>query len=511
MGPGLVPMLWFFIFFPFGDDATRGRLFYQTGTVVDQQPIQALMGNPPTAVPASVLSCQNCHGRRGHGRSEGGMIPADITWDALTRPYELLTETGRRRPAYTVPLLVRAITKGIDSAGNPLDPNMPRYQLNERQVADLIAWLRSMEHVQDPGIGDHTIRIGLLGPDGHSSARTDAETAWRAYAAELAAQGGIYGRALELPFLALSGAPDKDMALLRNFVAHQAPFMLVMLGQTTVPPHVADFAHQQEIPLLGGQSLAPPALYREVFYLYAGMGMQGQTLAQYVEKTTGKGLAYILTQPGFEKGAEAIVDGCVQDGWLTRPEIIVLHPNRENLASLKRLVAHKPKYLFNMGLFNKEVDLLASLLEEANHQCTVLTPESLVTPAWLTSRQAWQNLLLTTSVHAKNLAKGGAVYQALVKNQGLARQPNAHRLAALATAVLLQEVLLACGRDLNRETMIRQLEKIFRFETGFAPAVSYNPNRRIGVNEIYLHTYDHRQKLSQYVDSLSLSGAYGGR
>jgi len=438
------------------------------------------------------------------------MIPADITWNVLTRPYDLLTESGRRRPAYTIPLLIRAITRGIDSAGNRMDANMPRYQLDEAQAADLIAWLRRMDEVQDPGIGEKTLRIGLLGPGGGSASRTDAETAWQAFAAELASRGGIYERELELISLPLSGSPDEDTAALREFVARETPFILVMLGQTAVPPHVADFAHHREIPLLGGQSLAPPSLYREVFYLYPGVGTHGRMLAAFVERTQGEGVAFILTRPGFEKGADAIIDGCVQDGWLTRPEVVVLDPNRGYEASLKRLVAQKPTYIFNMGLFDKEVSRLASMLEEAELQCTVLSPESLTTPAWLIARKAWKKLLVTASLHAKDLEKGGAVYRELVLGQKLAAQPNSAHLAALAAAVLIEDVLFACGRDLSREAFIRQLERKFRFETGFAPAVSFNPNRRIGVEEIYLHAYDHQQSKSRFLDSLSLANTQGG-
>lgn len=490
---------------PGEDDAiARGRQFYLTGEFSDGSTTDALMGEPATTVPASVLPCMNCHGRRGYGRPEGGMLPANITWDVLTRPYELVTENGRRRPAYDAVSLVRAITHGLDSGGETLDANMPRYQLNAQQAADLVAWLRHMQQERDPGIETDRVRIGLIGARGNSQAGLDASATWQAFARDLAKRGGIYGRRMELVPLGITGNPVRDTADLRTFVQKHQPFMLVMLGETAVPPHLAHFAHNREIPLVGGRAVAPPRFYPEVFYLYPGEGVHGQVLAAYAERTQGQKSTAILTQPGMEKAAEAIVDWCAQDGWLVQPRIFVIDPQADMARTLNDLVAHAPAYILNMGIFSTEVDRLATRLEAADQTVTVFSPASLATTAWFEPRAAWQGLLLTTPVHTADLRKGAATYARLAQQAQLPAQPRRSHLAALAAASILQDGLFSTGRELSREALIGHLETTYRFETGFSPALSYGPNRRTGAEVLYLHAFDFEQKQSQFIEALSL-------
>ena len=61
----------------------RGKRIYLEGRGDSGSPISALIGSSRDAVPASLVSCGNCHGRDGHGRPEGGIEPTDVTWSAL--------------------------------------------------------------------------------------------------------------------------------------------------------------------------------------------------------------------------------------------------------------------------------------------------------------------------------------------------------------------------------------------------------------------------------------------
>ena len=53
------------------------------------------------------------------------------------------------------------------------------------------------------------------------------------------------------------------------------------------------------------------------------------------------------------------------------------------------------------------------------------------------------------------------------------------RLAAVA-ADLLIEALRRSGKDLTRDKLVRSLEQIYGWETGFTPRLSFGPNRHIG-------------------------------
>src|SRR5208337_3780677 len=107
----------------------RGRRIYTMGRSPAGRPITARIGDGP-AVPAAALPCVQCHGEDGQGRPEGDVTPANIAWSALTPPYGLTRPDGQNRPPYSPALFARAIALGFDSAGRPLGPTMPRYQID---------------------------------------------------------------------------------------------------------------------------------------------------------------------------------------------------------------------------------------------------------------------------------------------------------------------------------------------------------------------------------------------
>jgi hypothetical protein len=90
----------------------RGKEIY-LGTATASA-VKARIGVPPVDAPATLLACVNCHGRDGKGKPEGSVVPSDITWEALTKPYGVTHASGRTHQPYTERLLVRAICLGID-------------------------------------------------------------------------------------------------------------------------------------------------------------------------------------------------------------------------------------------------------------------------------------------------------------------------------------------------------------------------------------------------------------
>src|SRR5207302_166027 len=94
----------------------RGRRIYEQGMGSSGSPPQAVMTDN-VRVPASVVPCRNCHGSNGEGKPEGGVLPSNLTWEALTKPYGLTHPDGRTHRAYDDRSLRRAITLGIDPSG----------------------------------------------------------------------------------------------------------------------------------------------------------------------------------------------------------------------------------------------------------------------------------------------------------------------------------------------------------------------------------------------------------
>ena len=173
----------------------RGRQLYERGTSASGSAVSASIG-PGAPVAGSVLPCANCHGLDGLGRAEGGIVPANVTWDALTKPYGVTRADGRVRPPYTDRLVKRAITMGLDPAGKALHKAMPRYALTLDDASDLIAYLKVLGRSADPGLTATTVRIGVILPPEKEG--TIMREALSRHFAQVNRQGGIFGRTIEL-------------------------------------------------------------------------------------------------------------------------------------------------------------------------------------------------------------------------------------------------------------------------------------------------------------------------
>jgi len=105
----------------------NGHAIFQTGRDLNGVHINA---KPPALFPA----CAMCHGASGAGGKKlpGGAVSADLRHAALV--------THQKHP-YTLALLERAISTGIDNDGQRLSPVMPRWQLSKRDLHDVAEYV----------------------------------------------------------------------------------------------------------------------------------------------------------------------------------------------------------------------------------------------------------------------------------------------------------------------------------------------------------------------------------
>lgn len=95
--------------------------------------------------------CASCHGVDGEGGEPVMMlrdIPPNITYEHLVEEEHGEGEHGEEEeehPPYTEELIERAIVEGLDPAGEPLSLAMPRWQMSEEDVEDLIDYLRTLD------------------------------------------------------------------------------------------------------------------------------------------------------------------------------------------------------------------------------------------------------------------------------------------------------------------------------------------------------------------------------
>src|SRR5687768_6697441 len=133
----------------------RGRHIYRTGESRAGRPMTAVVSG--SELGASIFACANCHGLEGRGVPEGNVTPSDIRWSTLQKI--AVPEVGRKRPKYNDETLARAIRDGVDSAGNPLSPVMPRFRMGDEDLSDLIAYLKRLGDEPQPGLTDDSITV----------------------------------------------------------------------------------------------------------------------------------------------------------------------------------------------------------------------------------------------------------------------------------------------------------------------------------------------------------------
>jgi cytochrome c oxidase subunit 2 len=92
--------------------------------------------------------CVECHGEDGRGGRPVmmlGKIPPDIRYETLiSGEHEEGGKVEHHKP-YNDELIIRAIREGLDEEGDPLDPGMPRWQLSDRDVRDIVEYLKTLK------------------------------------------------------------------------------------------------------------------------------------------------------------------------------------------------------------------------------------------------------------------------------------------------------------------------------------------------------------------------------
>lgn len=119
-----------------GSFSSNGERIYATGTS-DRDDISFSGG--PAWFQMHDGGCAVCHGPNG----KGGRVPMgrftapDIRYSRLTKPHD-------DEPALDDEGIKRAITEGEDSDGKELSGNMPRWDMSDEDLNDLIEYLKQL-------------------------------------------------------------------------------------------------------------------------------------------------------------------------------------------------------------------------------------------------------------------------------------------------------------------------------------------------------------------------------
>ncbi len=473
----------------------RGRRIYQEGTSPSGGEIVAVLGDAQIEVPASSVPCAGCHGRDGRGRPEGGVSPSDLRWESLTRPYGVTHPGGRTHPAYDERLLKRAIAMGIDPAGNPLHVAMPRFRLSLADMADLTAYIKRLGNEPEPGVGDAEVRIGVvLPPAGPLTPLGQAvRAALEAQTAQWNAQGGIYGRAIELRFLEPPAEAVARRDAVAAFLDREPVFAALAPFFSGADAELAALFAERQVPAVGPFTLHPRddrgGAGRFLFYLLPGLETQGRALARFARTLPAAGAAHPAIAAPADPELEATVAAITEASKGQAAPAVVRWPAGalDPAATARELAAEAADPVFFLGSGEEAAALL--------HAAGPLgwRPHLLATGA-----AADASLFAAPSGFAGRIfvalpALPGdppPAYRELAASRALPAGQLSAQLTALAAAEVLAEGLRRTGRDLTRDGFIAQLEDLRKLQIVYGPPVSYTPLRHLGANGAYILEVD---------------------
>lgn len=479
----------------------RGRAIYFRGETSSKREVTAMIGD--VDVPASTVNCAGCHGRRGEGKTEGGVTAGNLTWNNLIKPYGHTHPNGRKHGPFSESSFAMAVVRGVDPGGNNLVVAMPRYRLSIEDMNDLIAYIKRLELDRDPGLTAESLELGVPLPTSAGLAETGQAISQviSAYFDELNSQGGIYNRKVKLHFTE-PGAAD-PAAGLRAMIGSNQVFAFVGGLSAGFDKQIAALAREEEIPFVGPATLLPQVEQppnRYVFYLLPGVSEQASALVNFANqqfdlKKQRTAVLFPTTELTSAAGEVAFERAKQTAG----NEVVKLTYASGGFDANKLAQQLKTDGTTAVFLFGGSGEV-GSFIEAANAlqwypyvlSLGVFASRDVVTslPAGFTNKV----FLSFPTVLADVKADGRAEFIALAEKYKFPTKHATAQLGALAAAKVFVEALKRAGADLSREQLITALESLYDYDTGLTPKLIFGPNRRVGAAGAYVVTVDSEKK-----------------
>ena len=300
-----------------------GRQIYEEGILPDGSDLVATRPEG-LILPGQFAACVRCHRASGMGSVEGvvdkAILVPPVAGPVLFAPAlfadSFLDEehhyvphpTWRRamkRPAYDRESLGTAMRQGINTMGEPLEAPMLHYDLDERSLSALTAYLEVLGAKTDPGVGVDTITVGtVVAPDADpDDARVLLEVI-RAFTRHTKAAG----KPLRLTQWRLAGDADTWPAQLQDAYREQPVFALLSgIGKSEWQP-VHEFCENNGIAcILPSLDVIPAADGHFSIYFSPGVELEAAVFARFLaDEPPGGRVFQLFSNASGRKAAEKL-------------------------------------------------------------------------------------------------------------------------------------------------------------------------------------------------------------
>jgi cytochrome c553 len=288
---------------------TAGESIYRRGVLGSGAPLEATREVGGLTTRGADAACVNCHQRSGLGATEARNSVPPISIPPIAGRYLLLSHSPARgaqernlpyvdgmranREPYTEATLARAIRDGIDSEGRPLSYLMPRFRLDDADMAALIAYLKSLDATRVPGVTDTVLHFAtVITPDADPIKRAGMLDVMQQYFAEKNARQMVPSRRLqpsgktmyaetmfmvhrqwELHVWALTGPASTWKAQLVQHLAQEPVLAVIsgLAGSNWAPVH--QFCEESALPCLFPNVEVPIESADDFYTLYFSKGV----------------------------------------------------------------------------------------------------------------------------------------------------------------------------------------------------------------------------------------------
>ncbi|MGB3096719.1 MAG: ABC transporter substrate-binding protein [Candidatus Deferrimicrobiaceae bacterium] len=471
------------------DEQRRGKRIYLEGK--GRHRIAAFLLSAGIKAPGAGFPCINCHLAGGTGQLEGGVQSSDITWFHLTKEFSGKRHSGRVHPPYDGESVAKAITDGMDPAGNELDPAHPRYEMEREDLDDLVAYMKIMDREPVPGVTDNEVRVGILLPENGPLAEAGGEvrSLLTGYFAEVNARGGLYGRSLVLAPVPYDPSRGNGALLAAQAAVDSEDifcFLANVTGQASDDP--AKYLTKRKVPVLVPLLSAPESGYatgRYTFHIFASIRDQARVMTDFLAerlKAPGNrvGLLYASDSSG-EGGAAGAREQAKKYDLVLAPEI----PFSPGTFSVADAVSRLREDDVNAVLFfggPKEALAFAREAERLSWRPLFLAPAPMVGNALQSSPSGFLGSVYVASpLSAPNRSsRKMAEFFSLGEKYRVGKKHRTFQFLAYSGAILLEEGLKRSGKGVTREKFVDSIGDVWQLETGVTPPLTYTPNRHAG-------------------------------
>ncbi len=314
---------------------------------------------------------------------------------------------------------------------------------------------------------------------------------------DLNAQGGIFGRRLELLAIPYGATAEATLDNLRLALERQGVFALVGAYTVGLDQPVLDLLREEGVPLVGPFTLDPgdEIVNEAAFYLYSGFAEQAQALAdEALKEARAKPTSWVVVGPAgkrVDRLVEAVREQVGRHGAGEPLAIRYAVGAMDAQAVAEQVQAKAGDTLFFFGDQADLDSLLAALVAREENPRVYLLSAFVSRPLFDAPSEFHHRLFVAYPTLPSDVsASGRSEYQNLSRRHGLPRDHLQAQITAYAAAKLLIQGLMRTGRALSRRDLVDALEAFYTYETGFTPPLSYGPNRRIGARGAHVVAVD---------------------